>query len=300
MHVAVAILALGDVAVPCRRRLGVDAVFVCCLLIGVAGGADGLGRRGIVRKCLDVGVTVRASEGAVNGRLELGIVHMEADLLAVLILSKCWVVVTGQTIFVAHLRGLGRGFWRRQCRRREQRSKYHNPTATLHGIPLTFSQPSQSLLVVLAQLLQGLDVLHDCVDLVIAELAFVGRHLSFAVAHQGGQVGVGHLLHLRAAQGLQAHALPHPGARTAVSSMAHRALGFENRRAVRSRKRRARQRQARNQNQRFDFHGLCTFLREIWASPHQLLRPARTSCYSHRQTYNGRPFTFAVPLPEQQ
>jgi len=120
MHAAMAVLALGNVAVSGCRRFRMNAVFICRLLIGVAGGTDGLGRRGIVRECLDVVMTVSASERTVNRGLELRIVHMQADLLTVFILGQCRVAVTGQTVFVAHFRGPGRSFWRRHCHRREQ------------------------------------------------------------------------------------------------------------------------------------------------------------------------------------
>jgi hypothetical protein len=77
-------------------------MFVCRLLVGVARGADGLGRRGIVRECLDIGMTIHASERTVNRCLELGVIHMQVDLLPVLVLCKGGVIVTGQTIFVTH------------------------------------------------------------------------------------------------------------------------------------------------------------------------------------------------------
>ena len=105
-------------------------------------------------------------------------------------------------------------------------------------------------------LLQGLDVLHDCADLVVADLAFVGRHLAFAVGNQSSQIGIRHLLHLGAAQGLQTHTLSHSRACAAIGAVAHRTLSLEYSRAVGRAKRRARQRQAGNQNQRFDFYGV--------------------------------------------
>src|SRR5208337_1874777 len=146
MHIAVAVLALGNVGVTLGGRFGVDAVLIRGLLVTVAGGANGLGWRRIVRDCFDIRVAICASEGTVYGRLELRIVHMQADLLPILVFRKRWVAMTGQTILVAQFRGFS---WplrsRRPCHRRQQRSKYYNPTATLHRVPLTFSQPSRRL-----------------------------------------------------------------------------------------------------------------------------------------------------------
>ena len=85
VHAAVAVLALGDVGVAGRRGLGVDTVIVGGLLVGMAGGAHRLRRRGIVREGLDVGVAIGAAEDAVDGGLELGVVDVQADLLAVLV-----------------------------------------------------------------------------------------------------------------------------------------------------------------------------------------------------------------------
>ncbi len=109
VNVAVAVLALGYVGIARCCGLGVDAVLVRSLLIGVAGGAHRLRRRGVVRKCLDVGVAVGATERTVDGRLELRVVHMQADLLAVLVFRQSGIAMTGQTIIVAHLRGFGGG-----------------------------------------------------------------------------------------------------------------------------------------------------------------------------------------------
>ena len=66
VHAAVAILAFRHVGVARRCGLGVDAVIVRSLLISVTGGADRLGRRWLMRERLDVGVAIRATEGAVD------------------------------------------------------------------------------------------------------------------------------------------------------------------------------------------------------------------------------------------
>ena len=63
---AVAVLALRDVGVAGRSGLGMDAMIVGGLLVGMAGGTDRLCRRGIVRERLDVGVTIGATENAVD------------------------------------------------------------------------------------------------------------------------------------------------------------------------------------------------------------------------------------------
>ena len=90
MHIAVAILALGNVGIASGGRFGVDAMLIRGLLVSVAGGADGLGWRWIVRESFNVRVAVCASEGTVDGRLKLRIVHVQADLLAVLVLCQRW------------------------------------------------------------------------------------------------------------------------------------------------------------------------------------------------------------------
>jgi hypothetical protein len=59
---------------------------------------------------------------------------MQTDLLAVLLFGKSRVIVTGQTLLVAHL-GSGFRLAGRRSKRREQQKKCYEPTATLHGIP---------------------------------------------------------------------------------------------------------------------------------------------------------------------
>jgi hypothetical protein len=123
MHVAVAVLALGDVIVSRRCRLGVDAVLIRGLLVGMTGGTDRLGWNWIVRKRLNVGVAVRTSERIVYGRLEVRVVHVQADLIAVLVLCQGRVAVTGQAFLVAHFRRFGRAFRCGHRHGREQRSQ---------------------------------------------------------------------------------------------------------------------------------------------------------------------------------
>ena len=130
VHAAVAVLALGHVGVAGGRGLGVNAVIVGGLLISVAGGAHRLDRRGVVRKGLDVGVAIGAAEDAVHRGLELGVVDMQADLLAVLVFRESGIVVAGQALVVAHL-----GSMLRRSPSREQQGYTENQTAALHGTP---------------------------------------------------------------------------------------------------------------------------------------------------------------------
>ena len=60
-------------------------------------------------KRLDVGVTIHAAERTVDGSFELGFIHVQADLLPVLVFSEGGVAVAGQAILVAHLRSFGSG-----------------------------------------------------------------------------------------------------------------------------------------------------------------------------------------------
>ena len=110
MNVAVAVLAFGDIAVARGGGLGVDAVIVSGLLVGVAGGANGLGRRALMRNTLDVGVAIGATEGTMDRRLEFGVIYMEADLLAVLVFRETGIIMASQTVVIAQLGG---GFRRR-------------------------------------------------------------------------------------------------------------------------------------------------------------------------------------------
>ena len=108
MHAAVAVLTLGDVGISRGRGLGVYAVVIGGLLIGMTGGAGRLGRCGIVRERLDVGVAIGAAKNAVDRRFELGIVDVQADLLAVFFLNEGRVAMASQALVVAHLGGFGR------------------------------------------------------------------------------------------------------------------------------------------------------------------------------------------------
>ena len=98
VYAAVAVLALGDVGIAGRRGLGVNAVVVSRLLVGMAGGADGLGRSGIVREGLDVGVAIGTAEDAVNATFKLGVIHMQADLLPVLVLGQSRIVMASEAL----------------------------------------------------------------------------------------------------------------------------------------------------------------------------------------------------------
>jgi hypothetical protein len=68
---------------------------------------------------------------------------MQADLFAVLVLGQTRIIVTGQTLLVAHLRG-SLGLSRRPGKHSEQQKKCYQPTATLHGMP-RFQRTTQLL-----------------------------------------------------------------------------------------------------------------------------------------------------------
>jgi hypothetical protein len=132
----VAILALGDVGVTRGAGLGVNSVLVCRLLVTVAGCADRFRGRGIVRKTLDVSVTIHTSESApVDGRLKVRVVHMQTDLFPILVFCQGGIAMAGEALFVAHLGSFGSSLGRGYPHHREQQSKYNNPTITLHELP---------------------------------------------------------------------------------------------------------------------------------------------------------------------
>src|ERR1035437_3586281 len=103
MDAAMAVLAFRDIAIACHSRLSMHAVIVSRLLAGMAGGAYGLGWRGIVGKRLDVFVTIGAPENIVDGGLEFRVIHMQADLSAVLLFAESGIVMASQAVLVAHL-----------------------------------------------------------------------------------------------------------------------------------------------------------------------------------------------------
>lgn len=125
-----AILALRNIGVAGRSRLGMNTVIVGGLLISMAGRAHGLGRRGIVGKCLDIFVTVGATEDTMDGGFELRIVHMQTDWFAVLVFGKTGIVMASQAVIIAQL-----GHRLGQPSRTEQQDNQENPTATLHRNP---------------------------------------------------------------------------------------------------------------------------------------------------------------------
>ena len=127
MHAAVTVLALGHIGVSRGRGLGVDAMIISRLLVGVTGGAYRLGRSWIVRESPDVGMAVGAAEHAVDRRLELRIVHMQADLLAVFVFGQGHIAVAGQTLVIAHLGG---GFGRRRMLLRRGRGRMRGSRRT--------------------------------------------------------------------------------------------------------------------------------------------------------------------------
>lgn len=106
MRAAVAINASGGVSVACLDGFAVEAAIVGCLLIGVAASAGDLPGGVLMCGAFNVGMTIHAGEhGAVDGIFELVRIHVEANRLAVDIMSQAGVTMAGQT-FVS-----GR-FWR--------------------------------------------------------------------------------------------------------------------------------------------------------------------------------------------
>jgi hypothetical protein len=144
VYVTVTVLALGHVVVAGGGGLSVNAMIVGGLLISVTSGADGLGWRGFVWERLDIRMAIYAAQGSpVDGRLKIRFVHMQTDLLPVLVFCQRGIAMTGQTFFVTHFRAFGSGLRRGRRHRRKQQSKYNNPTVTLHENPFTFSPPSR-------------------------------------------------------------------------------------------------------------------------------------------------------------
>ena len=105
-------------------------MIVSRLLSLMAGGAYGLGGRGIVRQCLNVFVAIGATENAMDGGFELGIIHVQADLFAVLVFGESGIIMASQAVVIAHLGGIF-GY---RSRSEEQRDE-ENQTATLHRNP---------------------------------------------------------------------------------------------------------------------------------------------------------------------
>jgi hypothetical protein len=100
VRAAVAIQAPRGLAVAVFAGLGVEALVVCGLLLGVAAGARGLCRRGLVGDGLDVVVAIGAAEHAVNRAGKVLLAHVEADRLAFVILAEGLVVMAGETVGV--------------------------------------------------------------------------------------------------------------------------------------------------------------------------------------------------------
>jgi hypothetical protein len=109
-----------------------------------------------------------------------------------------------------------------------------NESITLRAEKQHGSDPLRAAAVlgaILLLLLQGANILHDVTDLGVRQLAFLRGHLALAVGDDGGHVGIGHLLHFRATERLESHALAHAGAGAAVGAMAHGTLRLEGVRA---------------------------------------------------------------------
>ena len=102
--VSVAVQAIG-----CNfaggNGLGVCAVRVGRLCVGMAIGAEDLLGRLVVGEALDILVAVHAGEfhGAVDGVLQLLAVHIERDGLAVHIRAQGCVTMTGEAVLILQL-----------------------------------------------------------------------------------------------------------------------------------------------------------------------------------------------------
>src|SRR5690348_7727657 len=95
-------------------RLGVKTVIISSLLVGVALCACDLGWSYIVRRGFDIAVAIHAIEHAVDGRLKVISINVEADLLAALLFRHGGIIVASKTLFVGRFgRSLGSG---RCCR----------------------------------------------------------------------------------------------------------------------------------------------------------------------------------------
>jgi hypothetical protein len=104
MNVAVAIDTTRRLLVAGRTRLGMQTVVIRLLLVAVALRAGWLGGRGFMRNRSDILMAIRATEhAAVNGVLELLLLHLQAHLLAIFFLGQRWVVVAGEAIRISEL-----------------------------------------------------------------------------------------------------------------------------------------------------------------------------------------------------
>jgi len=113
-------------------RLGVQAVRVGILCIGMALRAGDLLRRCVVRQALHILVAIDAGEKiAVDGMLQLGFIHKKADLLAVHFRGQSGVGVAGQTVLIAQLvlsasrKGAGKQA-RKGCQGKDILGGFHN------------------------------------------------------------------------------------------------------------------------------------------------------------------------------
>ncbi len=71
-----------------------------------------------MRESLNVAVAIGTAKSAVNRGLERCVVYVQTDLFAILVFGQSCIIVTGQTLLVAHLGG-GLGLGRRPGKRSE-------------------------------------------------------------------------------------------------------------------------------------------------------------------------------------
>ncbi len=110
VRASVAVPAIGRRCSTGLGRLGVQAVLVRHLLVGVAIGAGRIPPGVLVGRIVSRLVAIHAGEqGTVDRMLQLVFIHVQADLLAVHVFGHGGVGVAGKTVFVRRLMlGIGR------------------------------------------------------------------------------------------------------------------------------------------------------------------------------------------------
>lgn len=99
MRAAVTVDTGSCVGVSALYRLCVKAAIIGSLLVGVAGSAGNFLRSGLMRRALDVGMTIDASEhAAVNGIFERLGIDVKADGLAVFVVSEAGIAVASEAL----------------------------------------------------------------------------------------------------------------------------------------------------------------------------------------------------------
>ena len=104
MHPTVTIFAIRRPSFAALASLRVRAVRVCVLRIRVTLHTRDLLRRSLMNQALYIRVTIHAGEHrGMNGMLKLGLIDIQADLLAALVLGQSRVGVASEAVFVFEL-----------------------------------------------------------------------------------------------------------------------------------------------------------------------------------------------------